>query len=95
MISCLNLSGRNLTAWMMKLITERCYESSTTAEKEIARDIKERFSHVDFDFEAKMKKTTSSSDVDRSYELPDGNVITIGSERFRFHKCCSNYILME
>ena len=30
-----------------------------------------------------MKKAQQSSSIDKSYELPDGNVITLGNERFR------------
>ena len=30
-----------------------------------------------------MKEATETSDKEKTYELPDGNIITVGSERFR------------
>ena len=30
-----------------------------------------------------MSKVETSSDIEKNYELPDGQVITIGNERFR------------
>merc|ERR1712178_519231 len=35
------------------------------------------------DFDTEMKEATESSDQEKTYELPDGNIITVGSERFR------------
>merc|ERR1712194_326776 len=35
------------------------------------------------DFDTEMKEATESSDKEKTYELPDGNIITVGSERFR------------
>jgi actin len=57
LLSCLNLPGRNLTTWIMKFLMERGHEFSTTKMKDIVRDIKEKLSYIDFDFEAEMQKT--------------------------------------
>jgi actin-related protein len=79
----IDLAGRAVTDWYAKIIMELGMTFSSSAEREIVRDIKEKLGYVALDYEAELTKYKESAANDKPFELPDGNVITIRDQRFR------------
>ena len=66
-----SLAGRDLSDYLMKILTERRYSFTTTAESEIVYD-------------TELKSTAECSDKNQTYMLSNENIITVGAERFRY-----------
>ena len=74
-----SVNGGMLTEHLMKTLSKKKgYSFTTTAEREIVRDIKEKLCYVSMDAYEEGANTTNSKD----YELPDGQIITVDVERY-------------
>lgn len=76
------LGGRDLTDNLMKVLLERGQCTGTVADRDIVCDMKEKLCYVALDYEQEMKTTSSS--LEKSYKFPDGRVVTIGTDRFKY-----------
>ncbi|ROT70790.1 uncharacterized protein [Penaeus vannamei] len=77
-----DLAGRDLTQYLEELLGKRGYSCHSSTERDIVRDVKERLCYVALDFHQEIANAKTSA-VEKTYELPDGEVISLGEERFR------------
>jgi actin len=75
-----NLAGKKLTNYFIELLSKKGYTRTTSAEREIARDMKEKHGYITNYWDQEEKSFSNPCD----YELPDGTVISLKNERYRF-----------
>lgn len=77
----MEVAGCDLTDYMMQILNERGHQLYRSTDREAMRDIKEKLCYVALDYDEEMSK--ASTEIESTYKLPDGNTITVDSERFR------------
>jgi len=82
-VTQLNIGGADLTEYLIKLLTEKGYGITTAGEKEIIADVKDDLCFVASDYDAGLQQATSSSTLEKTYQMPDGEVMTLEKERFQ------------
>ena len=92
----LDLAGRDLTEWMMELLNQEQKKRvfSTSADREMAREIKEKACYVSMDYEKELEEYLehegsggeggSGGDHLTQVKLPDGTTFSVGKAKF----CC-------
>lgn len=78
----LDVAGRDVTKYLIKLLQLRGYYFNRTADFETVRQIKEKLCYVGFDLRQEQKLALETTILVEPYELPDGRVIKVGAERF-------------
>jgi len=78
----LDVAGRDVTRYLIKLLLVRGYAFNRTADFETVRQIKEQLCYVGYDLDLEKKLAQETTVLVRTYTLPDGRVIRVGGERF-------------
>lgn len=71
----LDVGGRSLTDYMLRILAEQGHAFKTSEGQTIAREVKEKLCYV-------MTSSYRSFPFNETYTLPSGGVITVGRERF-------------
>ncbi|KNC83398.1 actin-like protein 2 [Sphaeroforma arctica JP610] len=78
----LDIAGRDITRYLIKLMLMRGYAFNQTADFETVRQLKEKHCYVAYDVDQEKKLADETTVLTESFELPDGRVVKIGEERF-------------
>lgn len=94
-IKRLNVAGRHVTDYLIKLLLFRGYAFNSSADFETCREIKEQLCYVSYDLKKDRKLAQETTVVDKEYRLPDNTVISVGRERFEAPECLFNPMLID
>ncbi|KAI8803386.1 actin-like protein [Cladochytrium replicatum] len=76
----IDVAGRDVTDYLQLLLRKAGWHFHTSAEHEIVRTMKEKACYIALNPSKEEKESSGKYD---DYELPDGNIVKLGSERFR------------
>ncbi len=82
LIKRIDVAGRDITRYLIKLLLHRGYAFNSTADFETVREIKEKLCYTASDWELEKKLALETTSLVESYNLPDGRSINIAQERF-------------
>lgn len=76
-VNRMNIGGQDVTEYLQDLLYQRNYRMTTSAQKDMTCDMKEKICFVKYNHNELRK------DLLASYSLPDGTVISIDEERYK------------
>ncbi|XP_023941731.2 uncharacterized protein LOC112048435 [Bicyclus anynana] len=76
---CSNIVGDFLTTQLQRMLYEIGYSFTTNIERDLLEKIKAELCYVAIDYEDELKKSSNST----QYNLPDGQHVLVGEERFK------------
>ncbi len=76
------LAGKEITHALEGLLHAKGFDVRTSAEREIIQDMKEKLCYVALNPEKGSAHMKTGHSVDKQYMLPDGEIVSMGTERF-------------
>ena len=78
----LPVGGRSITLYLLKLLRLKGFQLNETEDLEIGRQIKEEACYVALDPDADERLAAETAILTECFKLPDGNMVSVGRERF-------------
>ena len=83
----LHLAGREITNYLIKLLSRRGYVFNASADFETVKKLKEDLGYIAYDIAKENALANETTVLVEEYELPDKTKIRIGKERFECAEC--------
>ena len=81
-IKRLDIAGRHITEYLIRLLQIKGYAFNSTADFEIVRELKEKYCFVSCNIESDRKLDAETTFYNSYTKLPDGRKIRISNEKF-------------
>ena len=94
-IKRLDIAGRHITDYLIKLLQMKGYAFNSTADFEIVREIKEKYCFVSCDINSDRTLDKETTYYNSIHKLPDGRKIRISSEKFEAPEILFNPYLLQ
>lgn len=95
LIRRLDVAGRHVTQYLIKLLLLRGYAFNRTADFDTVRQIKEKCCYVAHNIDTERALAQETTCLMESFTLPDGRVIKLGRERFEAPEALFNPSLID
>ena len=82
LIARLNVAGRHMTEYLIKLLQVRGYSFNRSADLATAQILKEKYCYVGYDMEIERKLALETTVLLKQHTLPDGTVVKMDRERY-------------
>jgi actin-related protein 2 len=83
LIKRVNIAGRHVTEYLIKLLQVRGYNLNRSADLETARQIKEQCCFIGYDLDVENTLALVTTTLIKRFTLPDGRVIKFDRERYQ------------
>ena len=91
-IKRLDIAGRHITEYLIKLLQMKGYSFNSSADFELVREIKEKYCFVSCDIDSDRKLDVETTYYNSIHKLPDGRKIRISNEKFEAPEILFNII---